>query len=82
MALAFQLSATWLLTDATAARVFATAFGFEGLGALGMVLWAAARGHLSRENSAAALNRLAPASLWIATRVLAEARVALDRLFP
>jgi len=82
IALALQLSAMWLLTDDTAARVFATALGFEVHGSLGIVLWAAARRHLSREESAAALDRLAHSSLWISTRVLAEARAALDRLFP
>ena len=72
----------WLLTDDTAARVFATTLGLEVHGSLGIVLWAAARGHLSREESAVALDRLAHSSLWLSTRVLAEARAALDRLFP
>jgi predicted nucleic acid-binding protein len=81
LALARQLSAKWLLTDDTAARVFATALGFEVHGSLGIVLWAAARRHLSREEAAAALDRLVHSSLWISTRVLAEARATLDRLF-
>ncbi|HSX78150.1 MAG TPA: DUF3368 domain-containing protein [Candidatus Saccharimonadia bacterium] len=80
--LALQLSAMWLLTDDTAARVFATTLGLEVHGSLGIVLWAAARGHLSREESTVALDRLAHSSLWLSTRVLAEARAALDRLFP
>ena len=42
---------------------------------------AAARGHLSREEAAVALDRLAHSSLWISARVLADARVALDSLF-
>lgn len=82
IALALQLSAMWLLTDDTAARVFATTLGLEVHGSLGIVLWAAARGHLSREESTVALDRLAHSSLWLSTRVLAEARAALDRLFP
>lgn len=82
IALALQVSAMWLLTDDTAARVFATALGFEVHGSLGVVLWAAARGHLSREDSATALDRLAHSSLWISARVLTEARAALDLLFP
>jgi predicted nucleic acid-binding protein len=82
IALARQLSAMWLLTDDTAARVFATALGLGVHGSLGIVLWAAARRHFSREEAAAALDRLAHSSLWISTRVLAEARAALDRLFP
>jgi predicted nucleic acid-binding protein len=81
IALARQLSAMWLLTDDTAARVVATALGLEVHGSLGIVLWAAARRHLSREEAAAALDRLAHSSLWIFTRVRAESRAALDRLF-
>ena len=81
IALAHQLSATWLLTDDAAARVFATAVGVEVHGSLGIVLWAAASGHLSREEADAALDRLAHSSLWISARVLAEARAALERLF-
>ncbi len=82
IALARQLSALWLLTDDAAARVFATMMGLEVHGSLGMVLWAAARGYLSHAEAAAALDRLAPSSLWISVRVLAEARVALDSMFP
>jgi predicted nucleic acid-binding protein len=81
IALARQLSAAWLLTDDAAARVFATAVGLEVHGSLGIILWAAARGHLSREEAAVALDRLAHSSLWISARVLADARVALDSLF-
>ena len=82
IALALQLSAMWRLTDDTAARVLATALGFEVHGSWGSVLWVAARGYLSREESVAALDHLAHSSLWISARVLAEARAALDHLFP
>jgi predicted nucleic acid-binding protein len=81
IALARQLSATWLLTDDAAARVFATAIGVEVHGSLGIVLWAAARGHLSHEEAVAALDRLARSSLWVSPRILAESRAALERLF-
>jgi predicted nucleic acid-binding protein len=81
IALARQLSATWLLTDDAAARVFATALGAEVHGFLGIVLWAAARRHLSRAEATAALDRLACSSLWISARVLTEASAALERLF-
>jgi predicted nucleic acid-binding protein len=81
IALARQLSAAWFLTDDAAARVFATALGLEVHGSLGIVLWGAARKHLSCEEAAAALDRLAHSSLWISAQVLAEARAALDRLF-
>jgi len=81
IALARQLSAAWFLTDDAAARVFAASLGLEVHGSLGLVLWAAARKHLGREEAAAALDRLTHSSLWISVRVLAEARAALDRLF-
>lgn len=67
--------------DDAAARVFATALGLEVHGSLGIVLWAAARRHLHREEAAVALDRLAHSSLWISARVLAEAQAALHRLF-
>jgi predicted nucleic acid-binding protein len=81
IALACQLSAAWFLTDDAAARVFATVLGLEVHGSLAIVLWSAARKHLSREEAVAALDRLAHSSLWVSVQVLAEARAALDRLF-
>ena len=82
IALARQISAQWLLTDDAAARLFAQALGLEAHGSLGVVLWAAATGHLDRADAEATLNRLATSSLWISSRVLTEARAALDQLFP
>jgi len=82
IALTRQLGAAWFLTDDATARVFAAALGLEVHGSLGIVLWAAARGHLSHAEAAATLDRLVHSSLWISARVLAEARAALDSLFP
>jgi predicted nucleic acid-binding protein len=81
IALARQLGAAWLLMDDAAARVFASSIGLEVRGSSGIVLWAAAQGHLHREEAVVALERLAQSSLWISARVLAEARAALDCLF-
>ena len=81
IALARQVRADWFLTDAAAARLFAQALGLEVHGSLGIVLWAAAVGHLNRTAAEAALNRLAQSSLWVSATVLAEARSALDQLF-
>jgi predicted nucleic acid-binding protein len=81
IALARQLSAAWFLTDDAAARVFATSIGLEVHVSMGIALWAAAQGHLRRQEAVAALERLAQSSLWISARVLAEARAALDSLF-
>lgn len=80
IALAQQIQATWLLTDDAAARLFSQALGLEVHGSLGLVLWAAATGHLKREEAEDVLDRLAQSSLWISPRVLVEARAALRRL--
>ena len=82
IALTRELNAEWFLTDDGAARVFAASLGLEVHGSLGVVLWAAAVGHLNRAEAESALNRLAQSSLWISARVLAEAHAALDQLFP
>lgn len=82
IALTRQIKAHWLLTDDAAARLFAQSLGLEVHGSLGIVLWAAAVGHLNRADAEAALDRLARSSLWISIRVLAEAKAALNQLFP
>ena len=81
IALVRQLNANWLLTDDAAARFLAQRLGIEVHGSLGVVLWAAAVGHLNHAEAAASLEQLARSSLWISTRVLDEARSALDQLF-
>jgi predicted nucleic acid-binding protein len=81
IALARQLKADWLLTDDAAARLFAAQLGLEVHGSLGIVLWAAAVGHLDRAQADQMLTRLAASSLWISNRILAEARSALDEIF-
>jgi predicted nucleic acid-binding protein len=81
MALARQIGADWFLTDDAAARLLASALGIEVHGSLGILLWAAAVGHLGRIEAEAALSRLAASSLWVSGRVLEEARSALRRLF-
>jgi predicted nucleic acid-binding protein len=82
LALARQLNADWFLTDDTAARVLASSLSIEVHGSLGVVLWAAAAGHLTRSEAETALNGLAASTLWLSARVLKEARDALDRIFP
>jgi len=81
IALARQVQADWFLTDDAAARLFAQALGLEVHGSLGIILWAAAVGHLNRAAAEGALNRLAQSALWVSAKVLAEARSALDQLF-
>jgi predicted nucleic acid-binding protein len=81
IALARQLEVDWLLTDDAAARLVAQKLGLEVHGSLGVVIWAVATGHLNHSEAKSALERLARSSLWISARVLAEARLALERLF-
>ena len=81
VALARQLHAHWFLTDDTAARVFAQSLGLEVHGSFGIILWAAARGHLQRAEAARVLDRLAQSSLWVSARVLAAAQTALAQLY-
>ncbi len=81
VALARQVNAQWLVTDDAAARLFAQTLGLEVHGSLGIVLWAAAIGRLTRADTELALDRLSHSSLWISPKVLTEAKAALDRLF-
>jgi predicted nucleic acid-binding protein len=81
LALARQLRADWLLTDDTAARLLALQQGLEVHGSLGVILWAAATGHLDRLSAERTLEALAHSSLWLSARVLEEARSALRHLF-
>jgi predicted nucleic acid-binding protein len=82
LALTQQLNAAWFVTDDTAARVLAASLGIEVHGSLGIVLWAAATGHLTRAEAEAALNGLANSTLWLSARVRQEANEALERIFP
>lgn len=79
--LAKRLKTDWLLTDDTAARLFAGSMGLEVHGTLGVILWAAAVGHLDFEASVKALERLSRTSLWISQDIMTEARRALDKMF-
>jgi predicted nucleic acid-binding protein len=82
LARAQHMNAAWLLTDDAAARLFAQSLGLEVHRSLGVVLWAAAVGYLTRAEAETALEGLAQSSLWISSRVLDEAKAALHRLFP
>jgi predicted nucleic acid-binding protein len=80
IALARQNGADILLTDDASARLFATTLGLQARGSLGVVLWLAGQRRISRVNASRYLDRLAGTSLWVSSRVLAEARLALERL--
>jgi predicted nucleic acid-binding protein len=81
IALARQVRAGWLLTDDAAARLVARSLGLEVHGSLGVVLWAAAVGHLGCSDAEATLARLTQSSLWMSARVIGEARAGLRQLF-
>lgn len=80
-ALAQQVRADWLLTDDAAARLVAGSVGLEVHGSLGVVLWAAAAGHLEEPDARATLEALIRSSLWMSSRVVEEARFALQQMF-
>lgn len=81
LSLATQLKAHWLLTDDTAARLIAQQQGLEVHGSLGVVLWAAATGHLHRFEAERALDALFRSSLWLSSSIREEARTALRQIF-
>ena len=79
--LAKSLKADWLLTDDASARAFANSIGLEVHGSLGVVLWAAAIGHLQHDETKMAIEKLAKSSLWISQTILRKAYKALDEMF-
>jgi predicted nucleic acid-binding protein len=81
IALARQIEADWLLTDDTAARLFASELGLEVHGSLGIVLWAAAVGIFARPAAEKALTQLAASSLWLSGKILGEAWAALEEIY-
>jgi len=81
IALALQVKCDWLLTDDALARQFAESLGLETHGSIGLLLWAAAMGHVnSRQQAHHLLDRLIRSSLWISERVIEEARQAIEEL--
>ncbi len=81
IALARQIAADWLLTDDTAARLFANELGLEVHGSLGVILWAAAMRLLDRPAAEQALTQLAASSLWLSTRIQRGAWAALEEIY-
>jgi predicted nucleic acid-binding protein len=81
IALARQISADWLLTDDTAARVTAQTQGIEAHGSLGIVLWAAASGHIDRGRAESVLDDLTQSSLWLSARVRTAVGHALNEIY-
>lgn len=71
---------TQFLTDDAAARLLATSLGLQARGSLGVILWLAGQQKLSHHEASRHLENLARTSLWVSSRVLAEARSALEKL--
>lgn len=75
--LAKKIHADWFLTDDVAARLFASSFGLETHGSLGVVLWNAAHAYLNQAEALRALKKLSHSSLWISDKILHEAEQAV-----
>jgi predicted nucleic acid-binding protein len=70
------------LTDDTAARVMAESLGISAHGSLGIILYGAATGHLSKSEAEGHLSSLASRStLWLSALVRRKAEAALAEIF-
>jgi predicted nucleic acid-binding protein len=78
--LAKTQQADWLLTDDSSARLFASLFGLEVHGSLGVVLWNVAHGFISQMEAKNALTNLRGSSLWLSNRVFQEALRAIEEM--
>jgi len=81
LAIARENGCDWFLTDDAGARLMAESHGIEVRGSLGVVLWAAARKFIQRDDAEELLKGLEESSLWMSSRVRNEARAALLQLF-
>jgi predicted nucleic acid-binding protein len=71
-------NADWLLTDDLAARVFAKSLGIQVHGSLGVVLWNTAHELISGKQAVKAVHALTKTSMWLSSRIIAEALAAID----
>lgn len=82
LAYACEIQAGIFLTDDTAARTLAESFGLQVRGSLGVVLFAAASGHLGQAACSQVLDGLeVNSTLWMSTKVKSAARTALAQMF-
>jgi predicted nucleic acid-binding protein len=79
--LAQRLKADWFLTDDTNARTLANSLNIEVHGSLGIVLWAAAVGHVNNIEAEIMLDNLFKTSLWISKNIMMQAKKALEQIF-
>lgn len=82
LAYAQEIHADLFLTDDTAARTLGEALGLQVRGSLGVVLFAAATGHVDHAGCSQILSDLEQHStLWMSAKVKAAARNALTQIF-
>lgn len=82
LAFAQEIKADLFLTDDTAARTFGESMGLQVRGSLGVVLFAAASGHVDKSGALRVLSDLElHSTLWMSAKVKAAARNALLLLF-
>ena len=82
LAYARETQADLFLTDDTAARTMGEPFGIQVRGSLGVVLFAAASGHLDKAECLQTLDDLETQStLWMSAKVKAAARQAVSQIF-
>jgi predicted nucleic acid-binding protein len=81
LVLARKKRADWFLTDDAATRLFVSLLGIEVHGSLGIVLWNAAKRHITRKETEEALHRLEQSSLWLSKKIYEEAQEALNDIY-
>ena len=82
LAYARETQADLFLTDDTAARTMGESLGIQVRGSLGVVLFAAASGHLDKAACLQTLDALETQStLWMSAKVKAAARLAVSQIF-
>jgi len=82
LACAWEIQAAMFLTDDTAARTLGESLGIQVRGSLGVILHAAACGHLDQTTCLQLLDGLEKRStLWMSAKVKAAARQAAVRIF-
>ena len=80
LALAIESKCDWFLTDDAAARLLGESMGVEAHGSLGIVLFAAAKGLTTIQESRRILIALKNSSLWLSPKVFYSAEKALDEI--
>ena len=82
LAYAREIQADFFLTDDTAARTLSESLGIKARGSLGVVLFAAASGHLDQTIAGKVMSDLETRStLWMSGKVRRSAREALAKIF-